>query len=477
MTVWYAIALSIVLIIFAVISYNVLAITIRQRAQNEIIETMNGFVDFLITEKREQGDRPPDPAVVEATAEFPFRDQRFIIYSANDRVVASTSTPTIIPSANASIWSPKFIDLIPPLFKNVNRDDPVSLILPADEEDVHVLIRTFQLTGHKYKIALLYSVYVQEELLEQVQQIFYLAVPAMILLISVGGYLLVRNSLVPVVAMSEQATRISIKNIHERLPIINRHDELGRLAMSFNDLLNRLSEAFEQQKRFMADASHELRTPVAIVQGESEVALSQSVRSEEDYRESLLVINDEGRRLARIVEDLFTLARADAGQYPLVITDFYLDEMIGECVRAVRSLATKRSITIHCEINCEMLFHGDETLIRRLFLNLLDNAIKYSPPQGNIYVDGIIQEKNYLIKTSDTGIGIPLAAQQHIFERFYRVDKARSRSELTNGGGAGLGLAIARWIAEAHNGQLILDRSDAQGSSFLTILPRKIRSL
>jgi signal transduction histidine kinase len=220
----------------------------------------------------------------------------------------------------------------------------------------------------------------------------------------------------------------------------------------------------------MADASHELRTPVAILFGEADVALSQASRSPEDYRESLDILRAEAKRLKHIVEDLFTLARADAGQYPLTLTDFYLDELVAESARSVRTLAAAKRITIGCNDSKEMPIHADEALLRRMIVNLLDNAIKYTPAGGSVSVSWDVQDAQYRICVSDTGEGIPGELQPRIFERFFRADKARSRSE-SDGGGAGLGLSISRWIVQAHNGQLELTRSDNHGSTFTFLLP------
>lgn len=314
----------------------------------------------------------------------------------------------------------------------------------------------------------------QEDLLEGAGGALLIAVPLALLLASIGGYFLARKSLAPVVSMSDKAARISAANLHERLPVANERDELGRLALIFNNLLARLDQSFEQQRRFMADASHALRTPVAIVCGEAEVALSQSERASADYRESLAIVHDEGRRLTRIVEDLFTLARADAGQYRLSLTDFYLDELVGEAVRSVRTLVADRGLSLHLTAPLEMPFRGDEGLLRRLVLNLLDNAIKHTPADGRVTVTCERKEDDYLLIVTDTGSGIPPEAQPHIFERFYRADKARSRGDADSAnftGGAGLGLSIARWIAEVHNGQIDLLCSNEQGSTFVAKFP------
>ena len=271
--------------------------------------------------------------------------------------------------------------------------------------------------------------------------------------------------------MSATAARMSATNLHERLPVDNARDELGQLAGVFNALLARLDESFTQQQRFMADASHELRTPVAIVRGEAEVALSQALRPSEEYRESLAIVQDEGRRLTRIVEDLFLLARADAGQLPLHLTDFYFDELAAECVRAVRTLAARRDLSVECVAATEMPLRGDENLLRRMLLNLLDNALKHTPPGGNITVKCAKDNDNYILTVTDTGAGIAPAAQAHIFERFYRADAARSRQADHEGSGAGLGLSIARWVAAAHQGRLELLSSDDRGSVFAVTLP------
>lgn len=217
----------------------------------------------------------------------------------------------------------------------------------------------------------------------------------------------------------------------------------------------------------MADASHELRTPVAIVRGEADVALSREDRDPASLRESLRVVGEEGRRLSRIVEDLFTLARADAGQHPLVPADLYLDELVEECVRAYQSLAAERGIRLSCRSPVEVAYRGDEALLRRMVLNLLDNAPKHTASAGSVEVALTSAPGAVRIEVRDTGSGIPPAARAHVFERFYRADVARTRAR----GGAGLGLPIARWIAESHHGSLVLADTGPHGTTFVASLP------
>jgi signal transduction histidine kinase len=250
---------------------------------------------------------------------------------------------------------------------------------------------------------------------------------------------------------------------------MNANDELGQLATTFNDLLDRLDQSFERQRRFIADASHELRTPLAILRGEAEVAMSQQGRKAEDYLESLGILHEETSRLIKIVEDLFTLTRADSGQYVLSPENVYLEELVADCAHSVRILAREKNIELSVDASQECLLRGDQGLLRRMILNLLDNAIKYTAEGGRVDIACRAATAGFEIHVADTGPGIPPELHSRIFERFFRADPARSRSGRE--GGAGLGLSIALWIAEAHHGRLKLIQSDAGGSHFAIYLP------
>jgi heavy metal sensor kinase len=310
----------------------------------------------------------------------------------------------------------------------------------------------------------------EQEFIEALGQTYALVIPLAVSLAGLGGFFLARRSLWPVSMMSDQAEHIGAANLQERLSIRNPQDELGRLAASFNRLLDRLDESFQLQRRFVADASHELRTPVAILTGEAEVALSKSDRSPDEYKESLEILRKEALRLKKIVEDLFALTRADIGQLPLSKTDFYLDELVADCVRHCRTLAQVKNISLDCVPSDELPMHADEDLLRRMFLNVLDNGIKYTPAGGRVSISSKRNGNHYVISFSDTGPGVPLELQTRVFERFFRADKSRTATENSTGG-AGLGLAISRWIAEAHQGTIELTRSGATGSTFTVSLP------
>jgi len=304
------------------------------------------------------------------------------------------------------------------------------------------------------------------------------AIPLALILATAGGWFLARKSLAPVVSMSERARRISAENLGERLPVVNPRDELGQLATTINELLSRLDdafaqqqEAFAQQRQFMADASHELRTPLSVIRATSEVTLEEPDCEVGEYREAMATVGEQARRLARIVEELFTLARADAGQRTIERKSFYLDELVAETARAASVLASRKGVAMEYAPAPEAPFHGDEGLLRQMILNLLDNAIKHTPSGGSVRLSLEQHDSKYAITVADTGSGVPAESQPHIFRRFYRADKARSRSGALDDGGAGLGLSIAQWIAEAHDGRLELARSDESGSAFIASFP------
>ncbi len=471
LTLWYTGVLALVLVLLFVITYLVFLRSVEQRMDADLSELSDAF---LVTVRAELEDQTgPDTfkaAVQVAMVEHHFPDHVYAIADAAGKVMisslqgASADSTKHSPPANL-LESESFRQFL----KAASGAEQSFHKVKGGRSGYRGFARSFSARGNNYNLIILRSLHQQQEMLEDVTETFAWVIPIAILLASGGGYFLARKSLAPVVAMSSQAGRIGAANLHERLSVQNEKDELGHLARSFNSLLDRLAESFERQRRFMADASHELRTPVAILRGEAEVALSQE-RPPVEYRESLSVLHHEAERLTRIVEDLFTLTRADAGQYPLQLRDFYLEELIAECVHSARTLALPKKISLTFDGAAESPIHADESLVRRMILNLLDNAIKYTPEGGSVAVSCQRDGSEYALRIADTGTGIPAEMRGRIFERFFRADKARSRSE-SDGGGAGLGLAISRWIAEAHQGRLQLTRSDSTGSTFTAYFP------
>jgi len=464
LTLWYVGALLLVLLIFSFGVYALLAQNLQRRTDEGLRAALDSM-HHLLGYERTEGDTAQE-AARNTVAELRYPNMTLAVYTGEGVLLAETLTignaHTPLPLLPSEVTAePRFLTL--PDQREPNKDGWRVVVrqvraLPTDAPNLIVARQSLELLTEE---------------LESLRQVFWVAIPLALVLAGLGGWFLARKALAPVVAMSEQARRIGADNLDERLPVANARDELGRLAGAFNELLARLHIAFDQQRQFMTDASHELRTPLSIMHTTAQVTLAQSQRAEIEYRDALSLIEAQTRRLARIVEEMFTLARADAGQRTLERTDFYLDELLAEAVRAARVLGERNGINILLQPITETLYRGDEGLLRQTLLNLLDNALKHTPPGGTITIQMAARSSDIEIIIADTGSGIPPEAQSHIFERFYRADAARSQSATAsqNGSGAGLGLSIARWVAEAHGGTIKLLYSHPTGTAFAISLP------
>lgn len=469
---WYTVVLALVLVLLAGFTYLLYWQNVKTSTDNSLSELANAFATTFEAELADtKGPDAVKSAAHEAMLEHRFHGTVFVILDSAKRVLFSsfdlppTGSEKEHPNADV-LRSASFGQFV----EKAGNDPEMPGIVRAGRGGFLAIAKSVPGPGGTYTLVVLQSLHAQHELLGDIRRTFYWAVPLALLLTSLGGYFLARKSLSPVADMASQARSIGAVSLRERLAVTNPRDELGELAQAFNEMLARLEASFEQQRRFVADASHELRTPVAILRGETEVTLSRDDRSQEEYRETLAILRDESQRLAHIIEDLFTLTRADAGQYPLTMRECYLDELVAQALVRARSLALKKGITLMPAIESDLPMCGDEGLLGRMLLNLLDNAIKYSPAESTVKVACGRDDGKYVVSVSDNGAGIPVELQSRIFERFFRADKARSRGE-GDTGGAGLGLAIARWIAEAHHGKLELARSDSSGSTFSVVLP------
>jgi heavy metal sensor kinase len=468
LTLWYTGVLALALVLFSLVTYAYLVRAAQLRTDLSLADAANSVISTINTEANDEG-LSADDAAKEAIGAFHSSDRVVTIYDERNELLAASALPqglSHIDGWSATSRPQQFTALL-----TAADSAPSYATAQLSGEDLRAVTKVFDIKGRQYRILMVQSLREQLAGLAIARRAFYLINPLALLLASLGGYFLARKSLAPVIAIAKQAEAIGAENLEERLAELDPRNELGRLVQSFNSLLSRLQTSFQTQRRFMADASHELRTPVAIIRGESEVALSNELRTADEYRESLAIVQDEGKRLARIVEDLFTLARADAGQYPIETSNMYLDETVAHCVRSVDSLATQRGLKLDYETSAhELFFTGDEGLLERMTLNLLDNAIKYTPRGGSVRVRLDRNGNSCKLAIADTGRGIPTELQPRIFERFFRADQARSRDGGRNGS-AGLGLAIARWIAELHGGALVLERSNSEGSTFVISLP------
>jgi heavy metal sensor kinase len=291
-----------------------------------------------------------------------------------------------------------------------------------------------------------------------------IAIPIVFMFAVGGGWWLGRHGLRPLAAMSAEAQAITAQTLDTRLTIPPAGEELERLAGSFNRVLDRLGSALSTQRRFMADASHELRTPVSIIRTAADVTLSQPERDESEYREALAAVSQQSSRLTRLVDDMLVLARADGGGYPVVLADVDLAELVAGCVRELGGRADDRDIRVSTSLE-PVRMRADEALLRRMFGNLLNNALTYTPRGGSVKVSLAKLQAGVELRVADTGPGIPPEDRERVFERFVRLDPARAA------GGAGLGLAIARWVAEVHGGRVEVLSSGPQGTVFAAKLP------
>jgi two-component system, OmpR family, sensor kinase len=299
-------------------------------------------------------------------------------------------------------------------------------------------------------------------------RVLLVATPLIVLVTAGVSWWVASSALRPVTIMAAQAEAMTGRSADWRLDAPTVTDELGQLARAFNRLLTRLGTASQMQRQFMADASHELRTPVSVIQTAAEVTLERPVREDWEYREALTIVNEQSTRLSRMVEDMLVLARADAGGYRLTRRPLYVDEIVAECVRAVSVVAATRDIELVTVIEPDVSVNADDGLLHQLVTNLLDNAVQYTPPGGSVTVSVDDDAASATITVSDTGSGIPPADRERVFERFVRLDPARSATS-----GAGLGLPIARWIAEQHEGTLTVEQNAVGGCLFVVRLPVK----
>ena len=277
----------------------------------------------------------------------------------------------------------------------------------------------------------------------EIRAAILLGIPIALLLATAGGLWLATTGLRPITMMARRAASIPLTGTEDLGPPV-RDDELGQLARAFNGLVARLRAALQTQRQFMADASHELRSPVSVIQSAVDVALSREHRDEAEYRETLTMTGAQSRRLGALVADMLLLARADAGGYPLRPVDCYLDDVVDESRRAVSVLAAARRVTVTSTGASDVPIRGDDELLRRLLVNLLQNAVQHTPAGGVVSVGVSVNAVQIFIRVNDSGHGIADEDRERIFDRFVQLDPSR-RSE-----GAGLGLTIARWIAEAH---------------------------
>ncbi|HSB08612.1 MAG TPA: ATP-binding protein [Blastocatellia bacterium] len=295
---------------------------------------------------------------------------------------------------------------------------------------------------------------------------FAVGLPLVVAVAIAGGYLLMRRALAPVGEITRTAEQITSRNLSERLPEAKTGDELEALSVALNRMIARIEHSFRHINRFSADASHELRTPLTVLRGELE-AMVQRPDLPLDVRETIGSALEETERLSKIVESLLAISRLEAGEALMTRERFDLSELVTDTADQMRLLAEDRQIALKCTATGRVEVEAEQGRVKQVVVNLVDNAIKYTGDGGKVEISVGVINGSAVLEVTDSGVGIPSEALTHVFERFYRVDKARSRQM----GGAGLGLSIVKSICAAHNGCVSVESSEGKGSRFTVELP------
>jgi heavy metal sensor kinase len=309
-----------------------------------------------------------------------------------------------------------------------------------------------------------------QKTIEELRLIYLVVGPFAIFWLCLGCWLLAERTIAPIIEVTEAAQGITADNLSRRLPLGSHQDELAQMVACLNQMLDRLDKSFRRVRQFSGDASHELRTPLTILRGETEVALRWA-KTPDEFRDMLRSNMEEIDRMERIIESLLTLAKSEVGELTLEMKELSLSDLIQELYLQSRILSEAKNIEVKLLLNVveEIRIRGDELRLRQMFLNLISNGIKYTPENGWLEIALSMVNGYAKVDINDTGIGIPGEHLPHIFDRFYRVDKARNRMD----GGTGLGLSIVKWIAEAHGGSITVSSEVKKGSSFSVSLPIK----
>jgi heavy metal sensor kinase len=337
----------------------------------------------------------------------------------------------------------------------------------SDGQLVRLYAIPFSSNSERYAIVIGRSINEIKEVLATYLFILEVSTLSIIILVSILSFFLANQVLRPVDRMVRTARDISASDLRKRIPVTTG-DELGRLASTLNQMIEGLEGSFNRQRQFAGDISHELRTPLSVIEAEATLALSED-RGVDEYKRSLETINEEATHMTKIIEKLLFLVRSDASKEPLNLHEVNLKEFIIELAADIAVLTEDKGIKFTLGQMEEITISVDRVKLRQVFNNLIDNAIRYTPPSGEIAISAILKNKKAVISVSDTGQGIPAEHIPHIFERFYRVDSSRSHA----GGGTGLGLAIVKSIVEAHGGKIEVESEVGKGAIFRIFLPVK----
>lgn len=455
MTTWYVGLLATALLVFGAALYFGVQGYLRTSLQHSLFSEAKAIADNFLSFEEQKGVAWMAGEITEADA--PEQRGRFIRITRQDGSVLYQSGDTREPNIDASSISH-------PVFGEVTAS-----VRQETHGGSSLLLYTLPFTsssGKKYLIEMGASLIPIERVLSSMLRLLVLITPLTLAAAAFGGHFLMTRPLRPLVVLTEQAERIGTHELGERLAVIPTGDEMERLSLSLNRMISRLEEALNHDRRFSADVSHELRTPLTILRGELEQVV-QTPHLPIRVREAIGSSLEEIDRMAKIVENLLTIARLDAGTDEIVRQSVDVSLLAQWTVDQMHLLAEEKQITISNTHTGPALIFADSARVKQVLVNLLDNAIKYTPDGGEIRVSVTTASRAAVLEVSDTGIGIPPESLPNVFERFYRSDKARSRES----GGTGLGLSIVQAICNAHGGSVTIRSLEGSGTTVHVELP------
>jgi len=452
LTAWYAGVLAGILVLFSVAVYAGLNHYLRRNLHESVVKDAHEIGSIV----RENANERDESVIGREVGEH-FSPE------VNDRAVR------VLGQDGSQIYLSGLGEMFPAWNGPPRGNQPLDLThRPAGGQEVLVRTEAVQAdSGKKYFVQVAASLAPTSEILRDLLGVLALALLLATAIAVTGGFFLIRSSLMPLDNMAVRAQKITSRSLHERMPISNTGDELQQLSISLNRMIERLEEAFHHISRFSADASHELRTPLTIMRGELEAAVQNS-KIDPEAREALGTVLEETVRLSKIVDQLLTMSRLDAGEAFLEITPFDFSELVRTTVEYMRLLVDEKKLALKIDAAEPVRVEGDRSRLQQVIVNLLDNAIKYTPEGGSVSVSVRTEGDNAVLTVADTGIGISEENQAQVFERFYRTDKARSRQM----GGTGLGLSIVKSIGAAHGGRVKVQSTEGRGSTFRFEIPR-----
>jgi heavy metal sensor kinase len=452
---WYAGVLTLVFILIGVLTI----VLLREYLESNVLDTQarraRQIADTLVAAEARTGELTMAREVEEFYA--PEANERFIRITRGDGHVVYASgnprdgsfDPTTVPAPSLTRQGE---------FLRKERFLKGSVLIAAQTHS--------GADGSRYVVEVGVSTTRTEETVRQVLLMLAIGFPVAVCVAVSGGFILVRRALKPVDNLSQKAAAITQHNLSERLPVVRTGDELERLSLSLNLMISRLEDAINSSKQFVADASHELRTPLAVLRGELE-NLAQDAQLRSATRERLGSALEEVDRLAEIVEGLLALSRLDTGEAQAEWVKFDLSELVATTTDQISLLAEDKKIAVSCNGAEHVMIQGDRARLKQVLVNLLDNAIKYTPIGGHISLTTAQDNGWAVLDVEDDGIGIPAEAMPHVFKRFFRVDGSRSRDQ----GGAGLGLSIVKSICDAHGARIEVRSVSGRGSRFRLTFP------